>query len=103
MIRKLTVKLLVGLPSLIFLGVSYLTLTENPDYGFGNPGVDLDSVDILMMFVILAIASSAITLSFKHKDKLDFVIPYTVIFFAVWRLFYAINILTYYLEYYFYN
>jgi len=100
MIKKILIKLLYGLPSLLLLGMSYLGLLENLHYGFLNPGINDDGMGLSQFLSLSAIAVSSIVLFIKHEDRWDFVIPYFVTFFAVMRLVQITNVLSHYVEHY---
>ena len=77
--RKWLTRLLILLPALVLYLLSCVFCSiENTHYGFPNPGIDVDAVTSAMILSILAFVASSTALIIRHKDRVDFILPYAL-------------------------
>ena len=84
-------------PGLLLCGIIWLLQIEKTHYGFENPGMNTDSITLIVLLCALAIGYSLIMLFFRHNSIRDFAFQYVTLLYAVTKL---IRIIILFLSYY---
>ena len=82
-------KVIAAVPEILLCGIIILLQIENRHYGFEHPGIDFDSVVVIVIASALAVIYALIALFLSKREKPDFIFPYLtfiVVFIKLFRI-----------------
>jgi hypothetical protein len=79
-------KIIIALPGWLLCGFIMILQIENKHYGFEKPGLDHDSILMIVIFSVFAIGYALIALFLSHKGKLDFALQYITLTLVIYKL-----------------